>query len=246
MNARTLSLLVALSLTPSVARAQNPTPSELAEEHFQRGRSLEDNGRAAEAVAEYRQALRLEETPAGYVRLGGTLRSLGRYRDGITALERALTLASADPEGYRALTRAATATLRDLRESLAYWSITANAPDVRVSFDGEILRSTTRWHEADPGTHVLVVQSPGRAPITRTLTLSAGVHEEIPVELVPSDGGVSTAPSRSITQSPWFWLGAAAVTAGIVVGAVLLLSTTEDEFHGTFYGTVPSGIMLRP
>lgn len=307
MRRAALALGITLALYGRAAPAQTPTPEELAEGHFQRGRRMEEDGRAAEAIAEYRQALAIEETPAGYVRLGGALRTLGRYREAIAALEHALTLTEQDPS-YRSLAHAATSTIHDLRESLAFWAVNATPTDASVSLDGERVTGTERWHEADPGNHVLVVQSPGHGTVTRALSLVSGVHEEVPVvlpanevagrlrvEAEPRDariridgqevghgmidepltegshsldvemvgfdafhrqieispGDVRTVRAvlsdrRPITSSPWFWAGVSAAVAGVVVGAVLLFSSTEPEFHGTFYGTVPSGIMVRP
>lgn len=48
---------------------------------------------------------------------------------------------------------------------------------------------------------------------------------------------------RTILSSPWFWTGVGAVVVGAVIASIVLLSTTTDPYAGT-WGTVSDAITL--
>ncbi len=76
-----------------------------AEEHRRRAQEFERDGSYSEAVAAYREAIRLDPTDAStHVRLGVALRSAGQDEEANRAFHTALTLRAAGaPDAHAAL-----------------------------------------------------------------------------------------------------------------------------------------------
>jgi tetratricopeptide (TPR) repeat protein len=99
--------------------------SDLAATHIVRGDALFHQGESAEAVVEYREAIRLDPTNAGpWIQLGQLYEQMGRGEDALHALEMGL---EADPGNVGTLNQmgwfyatAENPTLRDPAKAIAY------------------------------------------------------------------------------------------------------------------------------
>ncbi len=114
--------------------------------------------------------------------------------------------------------------------------IESNVAGAIIRVDGHTRGETTVDEDMGPGHHVIEVTARGYQPFHREFDLVTGGHERVQARL--------TAESRSVASSPLFWIGAAVVVAGGVVGGVLLFSHTEDPYSGGL-GTVTTGIQVN-
>ncbi|MCK6548994.1 PEGA domain-containing protein [Myxococcota bacterium] len=111
-------------------------------------------------------------------------------------------------------------------------TITTMPSDVIVRVDGEVRGAGTVELALAPGPHVVEAAGEGLEPATRTLTLEAGTHERVTLELVRTE-----AP---LTSRWWFWAGAALVAGAAITGGVLLAQPADPDYDaGTF------GVTLR-
>jgi len=82
--------------------ARCPTSAGL---HLMRARALKDDGRIAEAIAEYHASIRYRANePDAYVELGNTLIAAGREAEGVELMRRALEADPGDPTALGVLT----------------------------------------------------------------------------------------------------------------------------------------------
>lgn len=157
-----LSLAALIPLAPLHAE-----PGDTAETALAAARQAADAGRSAEAIAPYREALRLagEERPDWRLELADQLTWSGRYDESIAEYRRVIAsgrtdlLVKAQTGLGRALARRG-----DYREAVpAFDAALAQAPD---AFEPAILRAQTlswdnRQAEAEAGYRALLVREPG-------------------------------------------------------------------------------------
>jgi tetratricopeptide (TPR) repeat protein len=89
-----LAVLLAI-ITCGQARAQNPSPEELARRHHERGTSLYNLGQFEDAVAEYRKGYEQKADPVFLLNIGEAYRQLGAHDKALFFYKRYL---SAVPE----------------------------------------------------------------------------------------------------------------------------------------------------
>jgi hypothetical protein len=163
---RTLTLCPIAAALPCLAAtwlasAEDTAPGRRADELFERGRILLDEGKYPEACEAFEESMRLEPG-------GGTLLNLalcheleGRFATALREYQEALDRAIADDRQDRirlARERLEVVTARVAR----FTAEIGDATGVTVTMDGQSVPKS-EWGSVtlDPGTHVLVVSSPG-------------------------------------------------------------------------------------
>jgi tetratricopeptide (TPR) repeat protein len=85
-----LAVLLAI-LTCGQARAQNPSPEDLARRHYDRGTSLYNLGQFEEAISEYRKGYEQKADPVFLLNIGEAYRQLGADEKALFFYRRYLT-----------------------------------------------------------------------------------------------------------------------------------------------------------
>ena len=233
-------MALAALLFTAAARAQD-VPLAAA---YDRCTGLLQDARTAEAVECWRELRARTDHPSVRYGLANALRAAGRNREAIGEFRRFVADAAGDA-AQAEFARRARAAMRDLEASLGSLALTTVPADARVFVDG--VEETSRGEELalDPGVHVLVVQAPEYAPLTRRVHVSVGARERLHVALSPLTNAsrllavTEPADVRPVTSRTWFrvavGVGAAALVAGVAVGLTLALSHTEPRFDGALY-----------
>lgn len=175
-----ISLALAALLSTAAARAQD-VPLAAA---YDRCTGLLRDARTAEAVECWRELRARTDHPSVRYGLANALRAAGRNREAIGEFRRFVAAAAGDASQAE-FARRARAAMRDLEASLGSLALTTVPADARVFVDG--VEETSRGEELalDPGVHVLVVQAPEYAPLTRRVHVSVGARERLHVALSP-------------------------------------------------------------
>lgn len=227
MRARSLLLLLSLSLLAAPAAAQDaaatetpPADGEDARTLFQRGQVAYSQGDYEDAIAAWTRAFELDPRPLLQWNLSQAYERLGRLEDAVTALE--TYLANADPtDEHQADARAR---LGSLRERIDATGVTfTGAPDgATVLIDGNDSGRLPRPDaiRVSAGSHRIVVRAEGYADFTSTIVVPAGQSVAVEVEMAaPGGGGSGELPVVPIIL---FSVGGAALIAGGVMGGVAL------------------------
>jgi hypothetical protein len=112
---------------------------------------------------------------------------------------------------------------------------------VDVLIDGRQVRARYigRPVRVAPGTHEVTVQSVGRKPFRRTITVGPGASATVDVVLDPIDLSIKSPPDdRRVPPAPrdddpgvltrwWFWTGAGVVVVAAAVTTFVLLSSPD-------------------
>lgn len=114
-------------------------------------------------------------------------------------------------------------------------AIEVDEPSASVRLDGRVIGRGTAEGEVAPGAHELDVTATGFRPYRQTVRVDAAdVRLRVALERVPQSG-----------TSPWVWVGvgvgSAAVIAGAIALGVVLGTTVEDPYRGT-WNTVAMGL----
>jgi tetratricopeptide (TPR) repeat protein len=109
-----LAVLLAV-LTSGPARAQNPSPEELARRHHERGTTFYNLGQFEEAIAEYRKGYEQKADPVFLLNIGEAYRQLGAHEKALFFYRRYLSVVPAAPN--RAEIDEKVATLEQLVEA---------------------------------------------------------------------------------------------------------------------------------
>jgi hypothetical protein len=159
------SLIFALALAASVARAQGPSDPRALEARalFERGRELADHRRFSEAAESFSRSLELVSRPSTLYNLGSCLYALGRHVEAIAMFER--YLAEGDPVVEGTGIADAERMLAHARRSVTELTIELEPADARLSIDGvEVEGGATRARTVNPGPHVVRAEADGHAP----------------------------------------------------------------------------------
>ncbi|MBV9945935.1 MAG: tetratricopeptide repeat protein, partial [Myxococcales bacterium] len=161
--------------------AATPVQREQAQSRFLRAKELIGKKRFDEALAELRASREIVASPNARLEIARCLVAMGRVVEayaelGRTAVE-AKELAREDNR-YQRTFDAARAERSELEPTLGFVSLTIEHPveATRVTVAGEEIRRAA-WSEpvpVQPGTTEIVLQTPGRLPLRRSLTLTAG------------------------------------------------------------------------
>jgi tetratricopeptide (TPR) repeat protein len=89
---------------PAKGKRPAPTPKLDADDYFDQGEELTENKKYQQALASYRQALKLRPRfPAALYEIGWVYNELGQFNDAIPALQEALRYQPSYPEAYNEL-----------------------------------------------------------------------------------------------------------------------------------------------
>jgi hypothetical protein len=232
--------------------AATPVQREQAQSRFSRGKDLMGKKRYEEALAEFKASREIVASPNARLEIARCLLALGdpiaAYAElGRTAVE-AKELTAQDNRYQRAYD-AALAERAEIEPSLGFvtLSIAHPADDTRVLVAGEEIRRAA-WNEPAPlrpGATEVVVETPGRVSLRRSLTVAAGekVALDVDVESAPLDRPAPPTPPPSpptivVKREDWT-RPAAYVSGGVgVVGLVtfavagIMARSAYDDLNG--------------
>jgi hypothetical protein len=120
-------------------------------------------------------------------------------------------------------------TLEPKKKATGALAIRVSGDPATVEIDGSIVRTTPVEVELDPGTHAIVLRRPGFVDLDASMTVVAGEHRELSLDLAPK--------AHPLVARWWFWTAIGAVVAAGAVTAIVLAANTEH--HGTGDGFTP-------
>jgi hypothetical protein len=201
-----LALCVALASTPVVAHAVGVEPGkatpiqiEQARTRFLKGKTLFAQKKYDDALTEFRASLEIVNSPNTHLYVARTLREKGNLVEAYVEFGRtevaANELSVEDPR-YKKAGEAATQERNDLAKRLGFVSLTVKnaGPDTKITIAGEELKRAG-WDTPAPvmpGTTEIVLESPGHAPVKKSVTLEAGGKTTL--DLDANEGASTEAP----------------------------------------------------
>jgi hypothetical protein len=261
----TFALLVFVSAPLAHAAGVPPpqatqTQRDQAQAHFQKGRELLDKKQFAEALAEFRASYDVVASPNSHLEYARCLRETGKPVEayvelGAVAAE-AHELAATDKK-YDKAADAANAERAEMEPKLGFLTLTVqNAADgTRVTVGGQEVKRTA-WSEpvpVVPGSTDVVVETPGHAPMQRSVTLAAGQRTPL---LLDAAGGAplatasaappppppTTEPFDRARLRPWAYVAGGVGVAGFVTFAIAgsLAKSTYNDLQTACGGPCPS------
>ncbi len=209
------------------ARASEGAPRAMARGHFERGTTLYQQGRYAEAATAFEAAY--QAVPNGVVRynLGQCYEKLGdlsRAIDSYRAYLREVPRAEDRPEVEANITRLEKRLGEQRRVQV---SISSEPADAEVRMDGAVLGRTPWRDRLEVGPHRLELNREGHQPLGRELEVRPGEPLRLHFVLTP----LPAKEVRATGARPRVWTWVAAATAGAATaGAVTLgLLAREDS-----------------
>jgi len=242
--------------------AATPVQREQAQSRFMRGKELMSKKRYEEALAEFRASRDIVASPNSRLELARCLVAMGNWiaayaELGRTAIE-AKELMSEDNR-YRRAYDAAMAERAEVEPKLGFVSLTVQNPSeaTRVLVGGEEIRRAA-WGEPVPlqaGATDIVVETPGRQPVRRSVTLAAGEKTALAIDAQSGEPDAPPAPARPpepppAPRQPETWKRTGAYVAGgvgvlgLATFAVfgLMARSTYDDLNGACpAGACPPG-----
>lgn len=264
-----LFALVLIAPQPALAAGVSPSQStpvqrEQAQSRFLRGKEMLAKGNPEGALAEFNASLDIVSSPNTRLYVARCLHKMGNLVAAYVELGRteieARELARDDPR-YGKAAQSAHEERAKLEPKLGFLIIEiAHArPDTTVKVGGDEIRRGG-WSEAVPvmpGSTTVVVETAGRAPIERSLDVTAGGRVSVSID---ADEGIITAPvspEPPVTHPPAkpsaALRGAAYVTGGVAVVGLgvfaffgLRSNATYDELEKACTGAAcPAGYEER-
>ena len=210
------------------ARASEGAPRAVARKQFERGSTLYQQGRYAEAATAFEAAY--QAVPNGVVRynLGQCYEKLGdlsRAIDSYRAYLREVPRAEDRPQVEANITRLEK---RLDEQRRAQVSISSEPTDAEVRVDGAVLGRTPWSDRLEVGPHRLELNLEGHQPLSRELEVRPGEPLQLHFMLTPLPAKEEV---RATGARPRVWTWVAAATAGAATaGAVTLgLLAREDS-----------------
>jgi tetratricopeptide (TPR) repeat protein len=219
---------MAVWLVASSAAAQ-----ESARELFERGTAAYHVADYESAISAWERAYALDPRPLLQFNLSQAYERVGRLADAVHALETYLDTAPADdPPRATAVAR-----LASMRERLARTGVVvhANVDGAIVLIDGEERARTPRPDPIPvaPGTHSLVVRSPGYREHRAEIAVSGGNVAEVEAQLEPLEAGAGDEGGHTGRAGAWTLVGGggAILVTGAVLGGVALGKAHDAQFR---------------
>lgn len=247
----------AASVTPSAA---TPVQREQAQSRFLRGKDLYGAGKFDAALAEFTASLDIVASPNTRLYVARCLREMGRYVPayvelGRTAVE-AKELTRDDPRYAKAAT-AAEDERKALEPKLGFLEIgiTHAAPTTTLKVGGDDVRRGG-WSEpvpVMPGSAEVVVETPGHAPVKRTVQVAAGGKQSLAIDAEADSPDVAVVATNNDAPSgeagsetkraklrPYAYVAGGVAVAGLATFAVfgLLANGTYSDLEAAC-GTKP-------
>lgn len=191
-----IAILLSTVLPNGVASAQpGPTADgavdtrDAARAHFARGIELYDEGRLAQAAAEFREAYRLAPSAAVLFNVAQVESELGHAVEAVDAYERIMT----DPSVTAAMRDDSAHALAVQRRRIATLRLTLNVAGARVAVD-DVEVGTTPLGElrVSEGEHVVTARADGYAMVSYRFVVAGGASHEATLTLTLSGTSVGS------------------------------------------------------
>lgn len=242
----------AVGVTPEQATA---IQREQAQARFARGRTHFEKKQFEKAIVELRASHEIVSSPNTRLMIARCLRELNRYVEayaefGRTAIE-ARELERSDRR-YQQAADAADAERKDLEPKLGFVTLEVRnaGPQTEVKIAGEQIRRAA-WNEPAPvmpGDSEIEVATPGKPPLKKTVTVSAGEHKSFVLDANPGAEPVKASSearvevSSSSSTRTWAYVAGGVGVAGLATFGIFGLmtkSTHEDLQTQCPAGTCP-------
>jgi hypothetical protein len=243
LHVRRLLVVAGLLLSPGSALGQTPE-LDRARATFAEALGDEQAGRTDAALEKFRSVAGVRDTAQVEYRIARCLEALGRRRPAVVAYDKAVHLGRGDPQA-RDVVAAANDRIAALTAAMGRLGVVvhgSDAPDVRV--DGEaVARDDLGAIMLDPGPHVVDVSAPATKPARANVTIVAGGHLALTVDLAPERRAPPPAPPppppSQLRRDIGIGLAGVGAASGIGV-AVLLLVRNDliDSIHTLCPGDV--------
>lgn len=204
-----LLTLLALASAPAIASAAGAPVNQAtaaqkkeAQARFKAGMKAAESGDKEQALAEYQASYGSVASPNSHLLIARTLAELGRFDEAYLAYRETIaeaTAATGTEASYAQAAEAATAERASLEEKLGLLqvSVTGAGPDDTLEIGGRAL-PREGWAEpvpVMPGTVTVTLRRASGAPITKTITVTAGSSPVVelstaaaaPAEAPPAD-----------------------------------------------------------
>jgi hypothetical protein len=209
-----LSLAAIAIATAAPALADGVLPSqasavqrEQAQSRFQRGKELMGKKSYDEALVEFRASHDIVASPNARLEIARCLLATGKLVDAYAEFGRTSVEAkelAAEDKRYQLAFDSATTERASLQPQLGFVSLTVQNPSdaTRVTIGGEEIRRAA-WTEPAPviaGTTAIVVNTPGHADVTRSVTLAAGANTSLTIDA--QSGALTEGPAIATSAEP--------------------------------------------
>lgn len=229
--------------------AQPPSREAEARTLFEQGVAALADERYSDALTAFARSYEIRRVASVALNLGISLRALGRLTEARARFTEFIEMAS--PAQHERHDREVANYLADVNRRIARIHIERVEPEqARVLVDGRRVSLDERDELAvDPGEHTVEAQLNGYTGTPQRVSLEPGGRTDVRLILtaVQPDPRVTitqpppvrqpgpSSPPRSITSSPWLWVGVgAAVVAAIAIPTAIVLSNQEATLPGTF------------
>jgi hypothetical protein len=222
--------------------------SKEAQEHFQRARTLYDEGDFNLALIEFKRAYDISPNYRVLYNIGQVNIQLFNYAAARKALEQYLEDGGSEiSSGRKAQVEA---DLKMLRERTAYLNVVTKPPAVDVAID-DVPAGHAPFREplvVNAGQRRVTVSKQGFVSVTKYLTLAGGDRQDVSIELAPAGEGKVVVVGQARTEKNytpaivgWTATGGLAITA-VVLGAVALGKKSElDDLSNPSNLVTPQG-----
>lgn len=224
-------LMALVGLARSAGAQERDADLERARTLFDQAGELERQGQWPAAQERLRAALRIRETPNLRYALGWALENDDKLLEARTEYELAMRLAQR--AGNEEVTNLASQRIAEVDRKTPLVQVRIRgqvARETRVLVDGRevMIRGDAGTLSVDPGTRVVRVERPGRAPSEQSVSVGRGVLRVVEVK---GDEGVTVLddrgrPAEGASVVPWMLVGGGG--ALLVTGAILFASSSGD------------------
>ena len=234
MRPGTLAALAIALLASSLARAQTP-PTDAhtrADQLFDEGRALMQNGDFDAACPKFQESQRLDPALGTLFNIGLCVEGMGKLKSALDIWRDALAQSQAANEPKRVATAQQHITALEPRVPTIVLTVVEPAPGLRVDLgDHELARAS--WGQAvqvDPGNVVVTATAPDRIVYTTTLIVREQDHLTIDLPRLGYAHAAEPPPHRGHALA--YGLGAGG--AGAVAVAVVLGVTARSKYEQAF------------
>jgi hypothetical protein len=258
-TALTLSLGTATSAYAAGAAPAKATPAQKdqAQTHFLKGRDLYNAKSYDAALVELNASLDAVASPNTRLYIARCLRDMGRVVAANTEYVRTAADAkeyAGDDNRYDKAAQAANEERNQLATKLGFVELHLShpGPDTTVKVANEPVQRTA-WNEplpVAPGSIEVVVETPGKAPITQKIDVAAGQHQVATVDAAADGSAVVAAPppdtsdEEKPTLRPYFYATAGLAVVGLatfVIAGSMANSTYSKLEDACGSGPCPPG-----
>lgn len=213
-----------LTLAPSPALARDPAAAEAL---FRTGRDLLAQGNFAEACPKFEASFALDPVASTLLNIAKCREHEGKLATAWADNKRALVLNQETPGAERQKTLAdlAEQSIAALEPRLPRLTIRVDPRfrTAKVQRDGVLVPEGSFGVEVpiDPGTHVVVGELAGHAPIRESFEIKEAERKEVALSFAPTGGATATEAPPAETSSgvpAWIWITGGAGLASIGAG----------------------------